>query len=459
MNHEKLNFSQLLAFTLPNLALGIMIIPVGAILPNIYAQNTAISLGAIGAVLAGSRVFDAITDQLIGFYSDRTHTRLGSRLPWMIMGTPLLMFSAYFLYSPPSDADIWYFGTWSFMFYLSYTLLAIPYLAWASELSGDYNERSRIFAWYSATGQVGGLLFFSAPLILYYMGLVRNTEFNTEQIKVIGLFAAILLPLLVFYAAFKAPRVAVVANKDTKLKELLLCVKNNKPLALFLLIYVVAVIAYGMFAATLILFIDSYYGLADRIPYILVVLAIISIVSIYPWSKILRRYGKHKPWALSWVASSLILPLLVFVSPENEHAFWWVLLILSVQAFAESVSNFAPSSVLADIVDYETLRTGADRAGSFYALHGFIIKSAVALGAGLGFMMLDWFNYNVKEPELNSDLANFGILFTVIIFPSIIKFFNAYMVWIFPIDARRQAIIRKRIESLAHRRKRDGDDL
>jgi len=455
MSYGKLKFSQLFSFTLPNLALGILIIPVVAILPNVYAQKTSISLGAIGAVLAGTRIFDAISDQLIGFYSDRTRSRLGARLPWMLAGTPLLMFSAFFLYSPPMDADIWYFGTWSFLFYLSYTLLAIPYLAWASELTTDYNERSKVFAWYSASSQIGGLLFFAAPLILYSMGLVKNTEFGTEQVKYVGLFAVFILPILVAYAAFTAPRTKVVSDKTTNLKELLLSMKRNKPLRLFLAIYVIAVIAYGMFAATLILFLDSHYGLGDKIPYILVVISIVSIISIYPWSKILYRFGKHKPWALSWIASSLILPLLLLVSPDNEQVLFWVLLILSAHAFAESASNFAPSSVLADIVDYEILLTGVDRAGSFYALHGFIIKSAVALGAGLGFMMLEWFSYNVKEPELNSALAEFGILFTVIIVPSVVKFFNAYMVWVFPIDARRQAIIRKRIESLAVRRARE----
>ena len=76
---------------------------------------------ARGAARAERGAFDAVFDQVIGYLSDRTGSRWGARLPWMIAGTPLLMVSGYFLYTPPPTADIWYFGLWSLAFYSACT--------------------------------------------------------------------------------------------------------------------------------------------------------------------------------------------------------------------------------------------------------------------------------------------------------------------------------------------------
>jgi len=432
-----------------------LLVPVGAILPNVYAKNTAVSLAAIGMVMVVTRVFDAISDQLVGYYSDLTHSRLGARLPWMIVGVPFLMISAYYLFSPPGDAGVAYFATWSLLFYLAYTIIFIPYLAWGSELSGDYNERSRIFAWHGVASQVGGFFLFGAPVLLFALGMADTTEFGAQQMRIVGLVAVLVLPLLMVFTVLRGPKARVTTRKTPDFRGLLETIRCNRPLQLFVLIYLISVIGHGAFGASIIIFLDSYFGLGTKLPYIFICLAVVQILSVYPWTRVIYRYGKHKPWALSWVASALILPLLMWVDPQGAQALWWVLAILLAQAFVEGLSNIAPGAVLADIVDYEILRSGADRAGNFYAFQNFVIKSAAALGAGLAFLMLDAFGYDVKDPSTNDQWAHAGIFFTALLFPAAMKLSSAALVWYFPIDARRQGIIRRRIESLANRDERD----
>ena len=66
--------------------------PLGAYIPRLYSTEMGISLTAIGLVIMAAAIFDAITDPLMGHFSDRWRTRWGRRRPWMVVGLPLWTF-------------------------------------------------------------------------------------------------------------------------------------------------------------------------------------------------------------------------------------------------------------------------------------------------------------------------------------------------------------------------------
>ena len=70
------------------------------IIQGVYAKYFGIPLTTIAAVLILARVFDSITDPLVGFYSDRYHRRVGNRKPFIIIGCVLFVISSYFLFVP-----------------------------------------------------------------------------------------------------------------------------------------------------------------------------------------------------------------------------------------------------------------------------------------------------------------------------------------------------------------------
>ncbi|NIP14457.1 MAG: MFS transporter, partial [Pseudomonadales bacterium] len=107
-------------------------VPVAAFVPNYYGQDLGVSLAAVGLVLLLSRSFDAITDPLIGWLSDRTNTRWGRRRVWMLASVPILMLAIYKLFMPdPGDASAVYLLIWLVVLWLGWTMLFIPYYAWA----------------------------------------------------------------------------------------------------------------------------------------------------------------------------------------------------------------------------------------------------------------------------------------------------------------------------------------
>lgn len=91
-------------YAIPGFSTAIIIAPVTQVLGGYYAKNCGLALTTIASVILIARVFDAITDPLIGYYSDWWRLRVGSRKPFIMIGAVLLMPSSYFLFVPPEGA-------------------------------------------------------------------------------------------------------------------------------------------------------------------------------------------------------------------------------------------------------------------------------------------------------------------------------------------------------------------
>lgn len=76
-------------FSLAVLPMAVLHLPMGQLLPNYYVNTTTVTFAALGAAALIARLFDAFSDPLIGYLSDRTKTRFGARKPW-VMGGALL---------------------------------------------------------------------------------------------------------------------------------------------------------------------------------------------------------------------------------------------------------------------------------------------------------------------------------------------------------------------------------
>ena len=108
-------------YALPTSTTASLLAPI-AIVQGIYAKHYGLSLEGLALIFLCSRMFDAITDPLIGYLSDRYHQKHGTRKPFMLIGGLLFVVSAWFLYVPPESPSLFYFFIWFVVFYLAWTL-------------------------------------------------------------------------------------------------------------------------------------------------------------------------------------------------------------------------------------------------------------------------------------------------------------------------------------------------
>ena len=185
---NNLDYLQSLAYSSPILPIYFLLGPV-YILQGMYAKYFGLSLSTIAIVILVSRIFDAVTDPIIGYFSDMYFSRYGSRKPFVVVGGILFVVSSWFLYVPPSNVSALYFLFSFLAFYFSYTLFVVPHYAWGGELVVDCQQRSRIYSFRTFGLFLGMLLFFGVPLL----PLFETSQFTPDTLEWAVFFAGLWL--------------------------------------------------------------------------------------------------------------------------------------------------------------------------------------------------------------------------------------------------------------------------
>ena len=114
------------------LPLSLLGYPLGIWLPRAYDTYVGVGTALVGFVIFAAFVFDAFSDPLMGYCSDRFRTRWGRRRPWITLGVPLLAAAAYYLFNPAEGMGVLYLAFWYVFLRLGTTLIRrtirrIPY--------------------------------------------------------------------------------------------------------------------------------------------------------------------------------------------------------------------------------------------------------------------------------------------------------------------------------------------
>ena len=450
-NAETIPTRQLLAFAGPAFITALMFGPSAAILPTIYAKYFGFDLAVIGTVLILSRLADALTDPLIGYLSDNTKTRFGPRKPWILSGYALTLVAAFALFSPPEGISVTYFAIWFVLFYLFLTMAEIPFSAWQMELSRDYDQRARIATFRTVFSLIGSLVFASVPLLPVF----PTSEFTPETLQYVAWGLIVLLPPLVLVAVVVVPQGKKVAVKESfSLVDLYWSIRRNRPFLHLFACFLIIGIAGGVFMTAEFMYVDTYLRAGDKYPYIMIAGSIISIMTMPFWLKMMKKFGKHRTWSVATAVGGIAILFQVFLEPGMD-VFIPLLLIFGIATAVLACSVVASMAMLGDTIDYDLLRTGVNRAGQYFSFLALIMKANAAIGGGIAFYLLGHFEYD-PQAVMHDDASALGMKITCIFIPPLFYFLGAALIWVAPINRRRQEIIKKRIESLAERMERDS---
>ena len=447
---EKLTSSQGLAYGLPLLSFYFLAGPI-AVLQGVYAKHFGLALTTIATILLSARLFDAISDPLIGYYSDRYFSRHRSRKPFVVFGGALFIVASWFLFVPPSNVSSGYFLSWFLIFYLAYTLFEIPHLAWGSELAMDSSEKNKIYGLRSFFVFLGTLFFFSMPLLPYF----PSNEITPDTLKWSVVVAGLLMVPMIFICVKNVPdtinidepnRINNRGTRSENITSILRFIFTNKPLLTLTSAHVCTGFGSGMWFTLLFIFVDAYLGLGQHFALVYAISFGLSIFTLRIWYQIAKTQGKQATWIIGMLLVTLGLIGTGFLSPE--HTSWLELLICMVLIFSGFASfNIMVPSLLSDIVDYGTWKFGKDRAGTYFSLYTFINKSVGALGGALGLAIAGWYGFDPAEVSHNDNIV-FGLRFGVAWIPAVIILLSIIFISKIPITTRRHVIVRRRLNRL-----------
>ena len=419
--------------------------PLGIWLPRAYGTGVGIDLSLVGLIITAAAIFDAVTDPLIGFASDRGRTRWGRRKAWVGLGVPTLTLAIWMLLNPDSGATAWYLGLWYIFLRVGSTMVLVPYGAWGAELSGNYHERTRINSarqrWV-LLGLIGATFVPAGAEILLGDGATALVVLESYSWLILVLLPGIGLLLL---ARVPEPPALPGEGSTAFLRSLQLMWKNG----LFRRVVIIELVITGgeQFRNTLSLFfMQDAIGLSR--PGILYVVYFVSGLLAMPfWDLLARRFGKHRSLASAMVLVSLV-SLAIFGLDHGDVAAFRVL--FAIKGFCFGAFAYLPLAMMADVVDMDTLRSGDQRTGSYFAVHGFMTKCAASFG-GLSLPLLAMAGYSASRGAVNGPDALYWLAVLYAIVPTVLFVFAFWLAWSWPLTPERHARIRSALERRAAR--------
>jgi len=433
--------SVLIAYSLPAFVVALPTIPVFIHLPTLYGVTLGLGLAAAGYVLLIARIFDTVTDPLIGWLSDRFGWRGRRRKPWIAVGAVIAGTGLVQILSPPPAVDADYLLIWSLVLYAGWTMLAVPYMAWGAELSSGYDERTRITSWRETFALLGIVGAGAVTAVTAGLGWAEAQSTAAIAWLAIGL-GCVTVPLMLWVVpdsgdgGDRKPR--------TQRQSPLLAVKaliTNGPFLRLLSAWFLNGLANGIPAALFFLYLEFGLGAAaDQRPLFILLYFVAAIAAIPIWLKLSRTFGKHRVWCWAMILACIAFVAVPVIPPGSLAAFAVVCLITGMSLGADLA---LPPAIQADVVDYGAFRSGRARAGLQFALWGMSTKFALAAAVGLALPGVEALGF---DPEVPTDTGILSLIVIYALVPVVIKVLAIAVVWRFPLTPERHAIIRRRLE-------------
>jgi GPH family glycoside/pentoside/hexuronide:cation symporter len=375
-----------------------------------------------------------------GALSDRTRSRHGRRKPWIAGGGIVFGLSSAALFFPVAEIDAVYLAVVLFFFYLGWTALQIPFLAWSGELSGHYHQRTRIATYQTVVTALGLFVTLVLPTIA---DQIRPGDGRLQMSLMGTLLIVTLVPgmLLTLTSFDETP--PLYAPERFSTRQSIRAVFAN-PLLLRVLASDFAVtLAQSIRSSLIVFFVAFYMGRPDWAAGLFLFQFVFGIFAGPIWLRIGLRFGKHLTAVTGELVQVAVNIALLLVTPDR---FELLLALTMAQGLAQGSGNLMLRAIVADIADKHRLDTGEDRTGLYYSVFSLAGKAASAVAIGITLPLVAWLGFDPKAAA-NSQAALDGLLLVFALGPVLAHLLSAVLVSRFPLDEAAHTAIRRQLET------------
>jgi GPH family glycoside/pentoside/hexuronide:cation symporter len=394
---EQLSWAVIWAYSLPRIAFGIM----GALFATYFMKFSTdvllIAPAAIGSLIAASRLWDAFSDPMAGYLSDRTNSRFGRRRAWMFFAAIPMGFGLMMIWSPPNFVEGLALVLWMGLALLVYetasTAFFVPHGAIGIELTPNYHERTRLYGWSHVIGAIGSIL---GLVSLYFMDIAEDKR---SYAFFLSMFAGFCVTAIVLWSTKILPeRVDYQGRGGGDVTRSFGDVFRNPHARLLLVVY--AVETFGAASIGLLVpYLLEYVivGMEGMMVPILLVYTIPQFIFTPMWIRLSRTFGKKALWAFTmWLNAAVFVGF--FFALDHQPLIWFLSFMLG---FASGCGAVVAPAIKADVIDYDEYLTGERKEGTYYAVWNLVRKGAASVTALVTGFVLQFtgFEPNVEQSE------------------------------------------------------------
>lgn len=358
----------------------------GAIISNIYGatlqyfyhvyMNLGASWIALSAIMYA--VWNAVNDPLFGFWSDRSRSKKGRRIPFMRYSAPFLGLTFILVWLVPIGFDqigifIWMLVTMA-LYDTFYTIIFLVYSALLPEITEDENERGSLQTYASLLSLVGMILGFVLPEILRpHVGQTDLFPFYIGMM-IIGIVGAILI-LITTYKFKERPEFTQI-DIPLGLKDSLKYTFKSKSFIILVSANFMSIFMQQLLLSHIFYLADYVMQVSSIFLYLCVIIGL--IVGTFVANILAGKLGVVKANQLLLVIGSIPLMLIFFVDGVIIYLF------LIVAGFGLSGPLVLTNVLFAQVCDEDEIRTGVRREAAFFGVNALITKPAQSLSLIIG---------------------------------------------------------------------------
>lgn len=346
----------------------------------------------VAAIRGIGGAIEAFDDPLIGWWSDRTRSRWGRRIPFLLYGIPLLVISFWLLFVPPAGAGVVLIAVYLFvvleLFYFANTIVGAPYEALQAEIATRSPDRVSLGVWKVIFGNVGLLLaFVVSPQLIERLGFPI-----TMAILAAFAFAALYGMLFGLWRRGTLGRAVTLEAAPLPLLSSIRASLGHRPFLALALSFVLFSIGYNMLALLMPYYVVVVHGLTEgEVTFFLagVIATVMLALPLVSWAA--RRFGKRAVYALAMLITGAYLMMLGVAAfapllPEVS-LLWQSRVLIWLTGFGFAALFVFPGAMMADVIDDDAARSGQQRAAVYYGMFKTLEKFAQG-GAAILFGVL-----------------------------------------------------------------------
>jgi glycoside/pentoside/hexuronide:cation symporter, GPH family len=415
-NGHKVSVPVKLAYGFGDIASNIFIVTSGFFLLFFLTNIAGIKPAVAGLVLLFPKLWDVISDPIMGAISDRTRSRWGRRRPYLLFGAIPFGLVFFLMFVAPeygsATARALHVGVMFALGCTVFTIINVPYSSMVPEMTDDYNERMSITSYRMIGSSIGVLL--AGGLA---MPLVKIGGQGVDGFRFMGMVFGIAITVITLVCFQGTQGARTIASGETmpSAREQIRIALKNYPFIMLIISYMLQSIGIGVLMAGLIFYVKHVMNLPESFMGIIFpILFGTAIVFIPVWVKIGKRLGKIRAYRVGLVLISVMLISTFFTSPSQIYLFYTQIFLLGI---GFSSFQLFPFSMLPDTVEYDQMRSGLRREGIFSGAWASGQKMAYSVGPAIvGFALsISGFEGTGAQPESVST----GIRLVFCLFPTI----------------------------------------
>ena len=390
-----------------------------------------------GVAIMIGKAWDAVTDPMLGYISDRTPTRWGRRRPYLLFGAVpmMLAFWLFFTVPPLSGTLLILWAALALVLLNSAsTVINVPYASLTPELTSDYHERSSLNGYRFGCAVVGTMLGAAAvlPIVDLFAGLREGSLIFGWSMM--GLFLGTVIAIVTLITFFSV-REKPYTRDDLPAKSFFATYKgvfSNRPFVRLLLTYALHLVGLTFLQSILAYYIEYVHLRPDLTPLAMLILLLTAMVCIPISVLTSKKIGKKRTYQICFAVLAATCMAIFFLGQHFGVNFSLAMMVPG--GIGVGFGYVAPFAMVPDAIEFDAIQTGERKEGAYYGMWTFIAKLGMSLSVFISGIILSMGGYIANVAQ--SESAVFAIRLVIGPIPAAILLGALFIVETYPIDEK-----------------------